>query len=78
MLRVAGSLITNQVRAYDLLRMLTRDGYPTPLGQALAEYERIAKTLHLLGAMLAAALVMAGLPQAGQVRLAVEVLRRGA
>lgn len=27
-LRVAGSLITNQVRAYDLLRMLTRDGYP--------------------------------------------------
>jgi len=28
MLRVAGSLITNQVRAYDLLRMLTRDGHP--------------------------------------------------
>ncbi|MFG3711663.1 Tn3 family transposase [Micromonospora sp. NPDC047730] len=48
MLRVAGSLITNQVRAYDLLRMLTRDGHPTPLGQALAEYGRIAKTLHLL------------------------------
>jgi len=48
MLRVAGSLVTNQVRAYDLLRMLTRDGYPTPLGQALAEYGRIAKTLHLL------------------------------
>ncbi len=44
MLRVAGSLITNQVRAYDLLRMLTRDGYPTPLGQALAEYGRIPKT----------------------------------
>jgi TnpA family transposase len=39
MLRVAGSLITNQVRAYDLLQMLTRDGNPTPLGQALAEYE---------------------------------------
>jgi TnpA family transposase len=48
MLRLAGSLITNQVRAYDLLRMLTRDGHPTPLGQALAEYGRIAKTLHLL------------------------------
>jgi len=48
MLRVAGSLVTNQVRAYNLLRMLTRDGYPTPLGQALAEYGRIAKTLHLL------------------------------
>jgi TnpA family transposase len=48
MLRVAGSLVTNRVRAYDLLRMLARDGYPTPLGQALAEYGRIAETLHLL------------------------------
>ena len=35
MLRVAGSLVTNQVRAYDLLRMFGRDGHPTPLGQAL-------------------------------------------
>jgi len=48
MLRVVGSLITHQVRAYDLLRMLGRDGHPTPLGQAFAEYGRIAKTLHLL------------------------------
>jgi TnpA family transposase len=48
MLRVAGSLITNQVRAYDLLRMFGREGRPTPLGQAFAEYGRIAKTLHLL------------------------------
>jgi TnpA family transposase len=48
MLRVAGSLITHQVRAYDVLRMLGRDGHPTPLGQAFAEYGRIAKTLHLL------------------------------
>jgi hypothetical protein len=48
MLRIAGSLVTNRVRAYDLLRMLTRDGNPTPLGQALAEYGRIPKTLHLL------------------------------
>jgi TnpA family transposase len=48
MLRVAGSLVTNQVRAYDLLRMLGRDGRPSPLGQAFAEYGRIAKTLHLL------------------------------
>ena len=48
MLRVAGSLVTNQVRAYDLLRMFGRDGHPTPLGQAFAEYGRIAKTLHLL------------------------------
>nr|WP_241911333.1 Tn3 family transposase [Streptomyces sp. DH-12] len=33
MLRVAGSLITNQVRAYDLLRMFGREGHPTPLGR---------------------------------------------
>lgn len=48
MLRVAGSLITNQVRAYDLLRMSGREGHPTPLGAAFAEYGRIDKTLHLL------------------------------
>jgi TnpA family transposase len=48
MLRVAGSLVTSQVRAYDLLRMLGRDGHPSALGQAFAEYGRIAKTLHLL------------------------------
>ncbi|MFB4284391.1 Tn3 family transposase [Nonomuraea sp. MTCD27] len=46
--RVAGSLVTNQVRAYDLLRMFARNGRPTPLGQAFAEYGRIDKTLHLL------------------------------
>ena len=48
MLRVAASLATGTVRAYDLLRMLGRDGSPTPLGQALADYGKIAKTLHLL------------------------------
>jgi TnpA family transposase len=48
MLRVAGSLVTNQVRAYDLLRMFGRDGHPTPLGQGFAEYGRIDKTMHLL------------------------------
>ncbi|WUP38638.1 transposase [Streptomyces europaeiscabiei] len=47
MLRVASSLVTNQVRAYDLLRMFGREGNPTPLGAAFAEYGRIAKTLHL-------------------------------
>jgi hypothetical protein len=46
MLRVAGSLVTNQVRAYDLLRMFGREGHPTPLWQAFAEYGRIAKTEH--------------------------------
>ncbi|GGZ42687.1 hypothetical protein GCM10010365_74220 [Streptomyces poonensis] len=48
MLRVVGSLVTGQVRAYDLLRMFGREGRPTPLGTAFAEYGRIAKTLHLL------------------------------
>jgi len=48
MLRVAGSLITNQVRAYDLLRMFGREGRLSPLGQAFAEYGRIEKTMHLL------------------------------
>jgi TnpA family transposase len=48
MLRVAGSLATGTVRAYDLMRMLSRDGHPSRLGQAFTEYGRIAKTLHLL------------------------------
>lgn len=33
MLRVAGSLVTSQVRAYDLLRMLGRDGHPSALAR---------------------------------------------
>lgn len=48
MLRVVGSLVTHQVRAYDVLKMLGRDGRPTPLGQAVTEYGRIVKTLHSL------------------------------
>jgi TnpA family transposase len=48
MLRVAGSLHTGTVRAYDLVRMLSRDGKPGRLGQAFEHYGRIAKTLHLL------------------------------
>ncbi|XUK60442.1 DDE-Tnp-Tn3 domain-containing protein [Plantibacter sp. RU18] len=47
-LRVLGSLVTHQVRAYEVLRMLARDGRPSPLGQAFTEYGRIAKTLHML------------------------------
>lgn len=31
MLKVAGSLVTNHVRAYGLLRMFGREGRPTPL-----------------------------------------------
>lgn len=48
MLRVVGSLVTGQVPAYDALRMFGREGRPTPLGTAFAEYGRIAKTLHPL------------------------------
>jgi TnpA family transposase len=48
MLRVAGSLITDQVRAYDLLRVFGREGRMSPLGGAFAEYGRIDKTMHLL------------------------------
>ena len=48
MLRVAGSLHTGTVTGYDLVRMLRRDGRPSPLGAAFAEYGRAAKTLHLL------------------------------
>jgi hypothetical protein len=51
MVRVAGSLVTNQVRAYDLLRMFSRNGNLTPLGQAFAEYGRFDKTLYLLSSL---------------------------
>ncbi|GGQ58607.1 hypothetical protein GCM10010216_20680 [Streptomyces flaveolus] len=40
--------ITGAVRAYDVIRMLSRDGRPTPLGDAIAHCGRIAKTLHIL------------------------------
>ena len=48
MLRVAGSLATGQVRAYDLIKMMTADGRTTGLGNAFANYGRIFKSLHLL------------------------------
>ncbi|MBV9026946.1 MAG: Tn3 family transposase [Streptomycetaceae bacterium] len=48
MLRVAGSLQTGKVRAYDLLRMMTSGDRMTGLGDAFAHYGRIFKTLHLL------------------------------
>lgn len=49
MTRVAASLATGTVRAYDMLRVLTREhGKPNTLGAAIVEYGRIAKTLHLL------------------------------
>jgi hypothetical protein len=48
MLQVAGSLVTNQVRAYDLIRMMTAEGRITSLGRAFAHYGRIFKSMHLL------------------------------
>lgn len=48
MTRVAASLATGTVRAYDLLRMLSRDGSPSPLGAAITEYGRMDKIIHLL------------------------------
>jgi len=48
LLRVAGSLATGTVRASQLLRVLQGGGRPTPLGRAVAELGRIAKTLYLL------------------------------
>jgi TnpA family transposase len=47
-LRVLGSLSTGTVRASELLRVLQGSGRPTPLGRAIAELGRAAKTLHLL------------------------------
>lgn len=48
MVRVAGSLATNAVRAHDLIRMMSVGGRLTGLGNAFAHYGRIFKTLHLL------------------------------
>lgn len=48
MLRIAGSIHTGAVSAHDVLRMLTHGGTPTRVGDALAHYGRIFKTLHVL------------------------------
>ena len=48
MLRVAGALLTHQVRAYDLLRMFGREGHPTLLGAAFTVRElrhRLARAI---------------------------------
>jgi len=47
-LRLTGSIYTSQVSAYDVVRALQRDGHPTALGEAIATYGRIFKTLHIL------------------------------
>jgi hypothetical protein len=48
MCRVAVSIHSGEVSAHDITRMISRDGNPTPLGQAIARYGRIFKTLHIL------------------------------
>lgn len=48
LLRVAGSLATGAMKASELMRITQGGGSPTTLGKALAEYGRIAKTLHML------------------------------
>jgi TnpA family transposase len=47
-LRVVASIYTGTVRAYEVVTMLQRDGHPTALGEAIAMYGRIFKTLHIL------------------------------
>jgi Tn3 transposase DDE domain len=47
-LRVVASIYTGAVRAYDVTRVLQRDGNPTPLGEAIQHYGRIFKSLHIL------------------------------
>jgi TnpA family transposase len=44
---VVVSIHTGEVRAYDVIRMLQRDGHPIALGEAIAMYGRIPKTLHI-------------------------------
>lgn len=47
-LRVVASIHTGAVRAYDVIRMLFRDGNPTPLGLAISHFGRLHKSLHVL------------------------------
>ncbi|HEX7461469.1 MAG TPA: transposase [Dermatophilaceae bacterium] len=47
-LRLTGSIHTGAVSAYDAMRMLQHGGQPTQLGEALAQFGRIFKTLHVL------------------------------
>jgi TnpA family transposase len=47
-LRIVGSVHTGAVSAHDVIRMLNPGGKPTQLGDALAHYGRIFKTLHVL------------------------------
>ena len=46
-LRVVGSVYTGAVSAYDVLGVLQREGSLTSLGEAVASYGRIFKSLHV-------------------------------
>ncbi len=46
--RVVASVHSGQISASDAMRMLQRGGNPTQLGDALAHFGRIFKTLHVL------------------------------
>ncbi|MBO4161378.1 Tn3 family transposase [Micromonospora antibiotica] len=48
LLRLVGSIHTGAVSAYHVLRMLSPGGAATQLGEALAHFGRIFKTLHVL------------------------------
>ncbi|GAA2533628.1 Tn3 family transposase [Pilimelia columellifera] len=47
-LRIAASVHTGAVAASEVMRILQRGGNPTQLGDALAHFGRIFKTLHVL------------------------------
>ncbi|MFK8906763.1 Tn3 family transposase [Streptomyces sp. YS-3] len=49
MLRLVGAVHLGRVRSADAIRMVVRNGSPTPLGKALAHYGKIFKTAHILG-----------------------------
>jgi TnpA family transposase len=46
--RIAASIHTREVSAHAVIRILQREGRPTDLGEAVAHYGRIFKTLHVL------------------------------
>ncbi|HYR63479.1 MAG TPA: transposase, partial [Actinomycetota bacterium] len=48
LLRIVASIHTGAVSAHDVIRMLARGGSLTQLGEAMAHYGRIFKTLHVL------------------------------
>ena len=48
MCRVAVSMHRGEVSGHEVTRMISRDGNPTSLGHAIANYGRIFKTLHIL------------------------------